>query len=291
MIPTDTDTRMETDPFFREYTSQDAILKYTKATAGLGISYLLDHDYKRVYLEALGRLPQVVRQQGIRLLEFGCGGGMNLVHLISVLGQEGIRVESAIGADFSPVLIEAARREAKSYLGREEQGKVAFHVAKNETLMEDLSASLGKAKSELGNSFHFILGVNTIRYCHRAGKELDCAQAIFDLLMPGGICVVIDMNDRFPLFRSTLKNRFRKHKEEECYLPSLKEYAAPFMKVGFETLRTEHFCWIPHSAGGFTCGLLSRMSPLLNTVANSRAMSSLVVSRRPLASALLFTRK
>jgi len=281
MIPTDTDTRMETDPFFREYTSQDAILKYTKATAGLGISYLLDHDYKRVYLEALGRLPQVVRQQGIRLLEFGCGGGMNLVHLISVLGQEGIRVESAIGADFSPVLIEAARREAKSYLGREEQGKVAFHVAKNETLMEDLSASLGKAKSELGNSFHFILGVNTARYCHRAGKELDCAQAIFDLLAPGGICVVIDMNDRFPLFRSALKNRFRKNKEEECYLPSLEEYAAPFKKVGFDVLRQEHFCWIPHSAGTFMCGLLGRISPLLNMVANSRAMRSLVVSRKP----------
>src|SRR5947208_15765554 len=111
-----TDTKLQSidAAFFREYTSQDAILKYTKATAGFGISYLLDHDYRKVYLEALDRLPQVVRQQGIRLLEFGCGGGMNLLHLISVLGQEGIRVESAIGADFSPVLIEAARREAKS---------------------------------------------------------------------------------------------------------------------------------------------------------------------------------
>src|SRR5438552_6235369 len=291
MISTETKATVETDAFFREYTSQDAILKYTKATAGFGISYLLDHDYKTVYLEALRHLPQHIRQQPIRILEFGCGGGMNLLHLISVLGQEGIQVESAIGTDFSPVLIDAARREAKNYLPDQERRKVEFHVAKNERLMEDLSASLEKAKSKLGNSFHFILGVNTIRYCHRAGKELDCAQAIFDLLMPGGICVVIDMNDRFPLFRSTLKNRFRKHKEEECYLPSLKEYAAPFMKVGFETLRTEHFCWIPHSAGGFMCGLLSRMSPLLNTVANSRAMRSLVVSRRPLASALLFTRK
>src|SRR5436190_23151540 len=111
MISTETKATVETDAFFREYTSQDAILKYTKATAGFGISYLLDHDYKRVYLEALGRLPQVVRQQGIRLLEFGCGGGMNLVHLTAVLDREGIQVESAIGADFSPVLIEEARRE------------------------------------------------------------------------------------------------------------------------------------------------------------------------------------
>ena len=283
MISTETKATVETDAFFREYTSQDAILKYTKATAGFGISYLLDHDYKTVYLEALRHLPQHIRQQPIRILEFGCGGGMNLLHLISVLGREGIQVESAIGTDFSPVLIEAARLEAMNCLRDEEQHNVEFHVAMNETLIGDLSVSMGRAKSELENSFHFILGVNTIRYCHRAGKELDCAQAIFDLLMPGGICVVIDMNDRFPLFRSTLKNRFRKHKEEECYLPSLKEYAAPFMKVGFEALRTEHFCWIPHSAGGFMCGLLSRMSPLLNTVANSRAMRSLVVSRRPLA--------
>ena len=281
MIPTDTDTRMETDPFFREYTSQDAILKYTKATAGLGISYLLDHDYKTVYLEALGCLPQQVRQDGIRMLEFGCGGGMNLLHLISVLNREGIQVESAIGADFSPVLIDAARREAKNYLGDEEQRKVEFHVARNETLIDDLSESMRRPKSELGNSFHFILGVNTVRYCHRAAKELDCTQAIFDLLVPGGMCVVIDMNDRFPLFRSALKNRFRKSKEEECYLPSLEEYAAPFKKVGFDVLRQEHFCWIPHSAGTFMCGLLGRISPLLNMVANSRAMRSLVVSRKP----------
>jgi SAM-dependent methyltransferase len=283
MISTETNTTVETDAFFREYTSQDAILKYTKATAGFGISYLLDHDYKTVYLEALRHLPQHIRQKPIRILEFGCGGGMNLLHLVSVLNGKGIQVDRAIGADFSPVLIEAARHEAKNHLRDEEQRKVEFHVAKNETLIEDLSELMRKTKSELENSFHFILGVNTIRYCHRARKELDCAQAILDLLVPGGICVVIDMNDRFPLFRSALKNRFRKRKEEECYLPSLQEYAAPFGEAGFEVLRKEHFCWIPHSAGRFMCSLLSRMSPLLNVVAHSRAMRSLVVSRKPAA--------
>jgi SAM-dependent methyltransferase len=274
---------MTTDAFFREYTSQDAILKYTKATAGFGISYLLDHDYKTVYLEALHRLPQRIRQQGIRILEFGCGGGMNLLHLLSVLSREGIRVESAIGTDFSPVLIDAARREAKNYLGDGEQRKVEFHVAKNETLIDELSAAMGRAKSELKNSFHFILGVNTIRYCHRAGKELDCAQDIFNLLVPGGVSVVIDMNNRFPLFRSAVKDRFRrqKQKEEECYLPSLEEYAAPFIKTGFEMLRREYFCWIPHSSGQLMTGLLSRMSPVLNKVVGSRAMRSLVVARKP----------
>jgi len=38
---------------FKEYLSQDAILKYTRATAGLEINYLFDHDYKVVYVEAL----------------------------------------------------------------------------------------------------------------------------------------------------------------------------------------------------------------------------------------------
>src|SRR5882762_1750175 len=279
MISTETNAAVETDAFFREYTSNDAILKYTKATAGFGISYLLDHDYKTVYLKALNQLPQHISRQPIRILEFGCGGGMNLLHLISVLSREGIQVESAIGTDFSPVLIDAARREAKNYLRDDEQRKVEFHVAKNETLIGELSVSMRRAKSELQNSFHFILGVNTIRYCHRAGNELDCARAIFDLLVPGGICVVIDMNDRFPAFRSALKNTLRgkKEREEECYLPSLEEYTAPFHQVGFEVLRSEHFCWIPHSAGQFLTGLLRSLSPVLNMVARSRAMRSLVV--------------
>jgi SAM-dependent methyltransferase len=276
---------MATDAFFQEYTSQDAILKYSRTTAGFGISYLLDHDYKRVYLEALGRLPQPAKQQGIRMLEFGCGAGMNLLYLLSVLGREGIQVESAVGTDFSPVLIEAARQEAKNYLEEEEERRVQFCVAKNETLMDDLSSALGTRRSELENSFDFILGVNTIRYCHRAGKQVDCARDIFNLLAPGGVCVVIDMNDRFPAFRSALKNKLRSNKEneEECYLPSLEEYTAPFQQAGFEVSRSEHFCWIPHSAGGFMCSLLSRMSPVLNLVARSRAMRSLVVSRKPAA--------
>ena len=50
---------MESDAFFRQYTSQDEIAKYTRRTAGHGIAYLLDHDYKAVYLDAIQRLPVV----------------------------------------------------------------------------------------------------------------------------------------------------------------------------------------------------------------------------------------
>jgi len=273
---------MQTDTFFQEYTSQDAIVKYTRATAGYGISYLLDHDYKKVYLEALSGLSPAVRQAGIRMLEFGCGGGMNLVHLISVLKREGIRVERAFGSDFSPVLIEAAQRESKNYLQESDLRSLEFHVAKNESLKHDISASSGIEESKLENSFHFILGVNTIRYCHEAKKEADCARDILDLLVPGGVCVVIDMNNRYPCFRSDLKSRLQGTREEECYVPSLEEYAAPFEKAGFEMLRKEHFCWIPHSAGVFMSRLFSALSPLLNVVAKSRAMRSLVVVRKPL---------
>jgi len=267
--------------FFDEYTSHDAILKYTKATAGYGISYLLDHDYKSVYLKAIELLPPSVKARGLRVLEFGCGGGMNLVHLVSVLKQSGIRIESAVGTDFSPVLIEAAKREANSYLPREDQSKLSFHVGRNETLIQDIAAASGVDRSQLLNSFDLILGVNTIRYCHRFDREMDCSREIYQLLSPGGVCVNIDMNDRFPAFRSDLKNKFRAVKEEECYIPSLGEYAAPFEKTGFEMLRKENFCWIPHSGGKFTCAVLGGLTPILNTVARSRAMRSLVVVRKP----------
>jgi SAM-dependent methyltransferase len=243
----------------------------------------LDHDYKEIYLEAFRLLPAEIRQGGIRILEFGCGAGMNLLHVISVLSREGINVASAVGTDFSPVLIETAEREAKSCLPEGELRKLEFHVAKNESIMSDLSASAGIESSSLENSFHFVLGVNTIRYCYAAKKEMDSVRAIFNLLAPGGVCVVIDMNNRFPFFRSELKNRLRWKKKLECYIPSLEEYTAPFVKVGFEVLRSEHFCWVPHSAGKFMTELFSRMSPALNKITKSRAMRSLVVSRKPKA--------
>src|SRR5262249_48965872 len=66
---------IQAETFFREYTSPAAIAKYSRATAGCGISYLLDHDYKEVYLEALRLLPPRTLETGIRILEFGCGTG------------------------------------------------------------------------------------------------------------------------------------------------------------------------------------------------------------------------
>jgi SAM-dependent methyltransferase len=282
MIFTNSDKFMETNAYLEQYTSGNEISKYTRATAGSGINYLLDHDYKAVYLEALNLLPQQTCQGGIRILEFGCGGGMNLLRLISTLSSKGIRVAEAIGTDFSPAMVETARREAKDYLRELDLRSPEFYVAKNESLISDVSTSAGIDKSSLQNSFHFVLGVNTIRYCHDAKKERDCVRDIFNLLVPSGICVVIDMNNRFPLFRSDLRNKLRRKKEKQCYVPSLEEYAAPFIKEGFELLRQEHFCWVPHSVGPVMAGVFRTLSPILNTVARSRAMRSLVVARKPL---------
>src|SRR5437762_13507658 len=175
-------------------------------------------------------------------------------------------------------MIETARRDAKNYLQERDLQRLEFYIAKNESLIADLSASAGIERSNLQNSFHFILGVNTVRYCHDAKKEMDNARDFFDLLVPGGVCVVIDMNNRFPLFRSDLRERLRWKKQQQCYVPSLEEYAAPFVKAGFKILRREHFCWVPHSAGGLMCRLFRRLSPLLDAVAKSRAMRSLVMS-------------
>lgn len=267
--------------FFDEYTSQQAILKYTRATAGYGISYLLQHDYRNIYSRALDRLPQEIKQEGIRVLEFGCGGAMNLIQLFSLLRNKGFKVERAVGTDFSPVLIKSANQESKNYLPESEANRLDFHVARNEELVSGLSAAMAGNPEQLANSFHFIIGVNTIRYCHAAKKQLDCARDIYHLLAPGGICVVIDMNNRYPCFRSDLKNRLRRVKVEQCYVPSLEEYTAPFEEAGFEVLRSEHFCWVPHSAGPLMTLLFSGLTPLLNLVAKSRAMRSLVVCRKP----------
>ena len=89
------------DKFLDEYGSEDAVRKYTTGTAGVGISYLLRNDYARVYLDAVDSYLRTSPPRPLRLLEFGCGGGMNIITLVSLLEQRGIPVECAYGTDFS----------------------------------------------------------------------------------------------------------------------------------------------------------------------------------------------
>jgi len=266
--------------FLEEYSSQDSIRKYTKETAGNGISYLLDHDYGKIYLNVLENyIPKSRIQKGVRLWEFGCGGGMNLLHLVATMERRGIPLDCAYGTDFSETLIAAANREAKKYLSPTLLNKVRFCVARNESLIDDVTSRLNIPQAELLGSLDLILGVNTIRYCHRLMNEMECVGAISDLLTNKGICIVIDMNDKFPAFRSRFHDRLTKEKNA-YYLPTLDEYARPFSSAGFEILRKENFCWIPHSAGRGLTAVMKTLTPVLSTVLPSHAMRSLVISRK-----------
>jgi SAM-dependent methyltransferase len=273
-------TERMNEKFIEEYGSEDSVRKYTTETAGYGISYLLRNDYAKLYLSVVDSyLGGASPTTPLRVLEFGCGGGMNLIRLLSLLEKRGVPMEYACGTDFSERLLQAAEQEAKTFLSADHARKLNFHVARNERLVEDLAAARGKSAEDLLGSFDLIVGVNTFRYGHRLGKEQDCAADIYRLLRNGGVCIIIDMNDRFPLFRSYLKGSVQD--PAECYLPSLEEYVSPFTTAGFEIMKKGTFCWIPHSAGPaltFCCRLLS---PFLNFVARSSAMRSLVVARKP----------
>jgi len=266
------------EKFLEEYGSEDAVRKYTTGTAGFGINYLLQNDYARVYLDAVDSYLRTSPPRPLRLLEFGCGAGMNIISLVSLLERKGIPVQCAYGTDFSERLVQSATEEAKAFLAPVLAKKLSFHVARNERLLEDLAAARGKPADDLAGFFDLVIGVNTFRYCHRLGKQQECAADIYRLLRPGGVCVNIDMNNRFPAFRSHLKGTTED--PAESYLPSLEEYASPFKAAGFQIMRKENFCWIPHSAGralAISCRLLS---PVLNLVAGSRAMRSLVVAHK-----------
>ena len=270
------------DIFLEEYSSQEAVLKYSKATAGSGISYLLEHDYGSIYLEVLKKyVPASARLDGLRVLEFGCGAGMNVVHMVSLLDRSGIPLKEAFGTDFSRTLINTASQAADHELSIEKRSRVRFLWGKNESLIEDLAAGLNIGEALLEGSFDLMFGVNTIRYCHRMHKEKECAQGIFRLLKKGGVCVVIDMNQKFPVFRSRLRDKSTL-KREDYYLPDLEEYARPFELAGFNLKRKETFCWVPHSAGPFLVRVCKTMTPLLDGLFRNRAMRCLVIAQKPL---------
>lgn len=269
------------DNFLIEYNSDKAVRTYTKETAGYGIAHLLENDYGRIYNEAfIDYLHLNLKKGRPRILEFGCGGGMNLLHIIMMLEKHGISVESAFGTDFSEKLISAAKTESMKYLSIAQQKKIKFCVARNENLIQDMAAQLHIGSNTLLESFDLILGINTSRYCHRLNNEMEYAQNIKDLLMREGICVIIDMNSRFPFFRSRLLLDRSKAKERIYYLPTLEEYAKPFEKLGFEILKMHNFCWIPHSAGPLLTKTMDALTPLLDRLGRQYAMRSLVVARK-----------
>src|SRR5438093_7744651 len=169
------ETSARGDVFLDEYSRDYMIAKYLSETAGAGVFYALTHVYAPVYRRVIRSLiMQRPPHHKFRILEYGCGGGMNLLKVIELFREQRAEVETAIGTDFSPRMIDAARDDAARNFPPELAKKIRFAVARNEALAEDLAE----------RSFDLVIGVNTFRYCYRLNKGLDCARDLFALLSP-----------------------------------------------------------------------------------------------------------
>jgi SAM-dependent methyltransferase len=274
-------SQVNVDVYMQEYTRDDIIAKYISDTAGAGIAYILQHVYAPVYLRAIRELiSSRPKKHSFRVMEYGCGGGMNLLRIAELLRSEGAGLERAYGVDFSPPMIEAARKEAREHLPESLNSKLTYAVAGNENLMSDLCRELRSSRKDLTGTFDLIVGVNTTRYAHRLQREKELSQDIFALLRPGGQTIMIDMNKYFPFFRSRMREGFPK-KGDESYIPSLKEYTRPFKDAGFEVKVSRNFCWIPHSANPNLLGVCRTLAPVLDVCCSPLAMRSLVIARKP----------
>src|ERR1700761_6184603 len=86
-------TELLNETFLDEYVSENAVRKYTTETAGYGITYLLRHQYAQIYMKAVVSYLRTSAARPLRLLEFGCGGGMNITRLVSLLEENRVPVE------------------------------------------------------------------------------------------------------------------------------------------------------------------------------------------------------
>src|SRR5438445_4684 len=154
---------------------------------------------------------------------------MAVHHLTECLGEKGIDVELAVGADFVPAMIDAARLDLSEYGTPWARERVRYGVATNENLVAGVAEALGVLPKDISGTFHLALGVNTFRYPIRHGTSGESIEQLRTLLAPGGRVVVIDMNDRFPY---ALKPRRRTRHGSRPFpitlgnsnLPSLDEY-------------------------------------------------------------------
>jgi len=271
---------MLTNVYLQEYESEQAVPKYVSRTAGAGIAYVLENVYGPIYADLLDKmLAQATQDGGFRVLEYGCGGGMNLLWIVRHILQKGQRLALACGTDFSSKMVAACEQEVREALHSRDLDKVCFHQIANENLVRELPKALMRETQEVLGSFHLILGVNTFRYCFRLGNETESARGIYSLLRPGGFTVMIEVNHNFPLFRSRLRRD--SVPKEQRYLPMLEQYADVFRDAGFELETVKNFCWVPHSATRAVVTLLGAASPLLQTLFPRFATRSVVIARKP----------
>jgi SAM-dependent methyltransferase len=269
------------DVYLEEYTASENVRKYVTETAGHGIAYVLPKVYGPIYARLLRELAQHKSgSAGLRVLEYGCGGGMNLLWIARYLLQHHIPLEIAVGTDFSPQMTDAAAKEAALQLDPQHRRLAAFHTVANENLARQLPAAMGLPGNQGAGYFDFAVGVNTYRYCFRLKKELESAQGLYALLRPGGYSVMIEMNHDFKFFRSKRRNIDKP--SDQTYLPTLDQYEAVFRQAGFEIVTKKNFCWVPHSASPALTTTLRAATPFLDLFFRRYASRSLVVARKPL---------
>jgi hypothetical protein len=279
------------------YDRAETIAKYRPRSAGQGIEYLLPHVYLPLYLREIERIQQQLPPPGgLGIVEFGAGAAMNSLALLEELHAREIPVREAYATDFSPDMVEAAKEDARQ-LPEEVVAPFDSFVATNESLLEGLARGLGEPADRLHARFHLVFGVNTFRFSWRSSQ----AQQVFDMLVPGGAVVMIDMNNRHPYLLGPLVARVRGrapvhgrksgllrdlraiYAHERTVLPTLAQYTEPWRAAGFTVVESTTFSWMPHSARGLRFAAMRTMSPILDAVAGGFAMRALVIARKPLA--------
>jgi SAM-dependent methyltransferase len=280
----------ETDVYLAEYSQPTIIARYLSGTTVPAFAYLVRAVYRPIYQEIVQTLvSHNPEHHGFRILEYGCGGGMNLLQLIRLFQAQGARLADAIGTDFSPPMIEAARSEAKQQLPVELNAVTTYLVARHETITRDLASGLGAPLRELQNTFDLILGVNTFRYAHRLKKDETFARELFALLRPGGYSIMIDMNRGFRFVGSRVHDLCTRAKQR-YYIPSVRQYSGSFLEAGFVITQARTFygltrlalgSWVPALVEVPMHSLFRALRPTLDTYLSPFARHALVIAKKP----------
>ena len=87
------------DAYLMEYTDDNTIDRYITNTAGKGIQYVLAHVYGPLYSEIIDSICiKAGSNKDFRVLEYGCGAGMNLIYIVRLLFSKGVPIVEAMCA-------------------------------------------------------------------------------------------------------------------------------------------------------------------------------------------------
>lgn len=152
---------------------KDRMLRYARSASW----------YDRLSAEPLygiGReraIPALRLKEGSRVLDIGCGTGLNFPRLLAAVGRSG----QVVGVDRSPVMLEVARRKTLHI----ESGNLALIEADAEQLDQIAAAPNGPRPSFDAVLFTYSLSLMTHR--EEAWRQATA------LVRPGGRAAIVDM--------------------------------------------------------------------------------------------------